>query len=247
MSEVSPSYEQFLQRVRSRELPTSPVARIRTLAKELAEGAYAGHWPLEIYAFRGDVAEATVTRYLEERWGETAPNFGLLTVTGYLSWNSSNTYLITKDAFALLDEAEPSNIFISYRRRDSSAFALLVLARLKMAGLSPFLDMSLVPGEDWQQGLKTRIQEYDYLVLLLGSESLNSAEVVKEIVWAVEAGVKIIPVWHGGFVFRPGFYNLPTSVETLLQSTHTIRVLEESAVGYNNAIVELLNRFGVTP
>jgi hypothetical protein len=33
----------------------------------------------------------------------------------------------------------------------------------------------------------------------------------------------------------------------MLRTTHTIRVLEESALGYNNAIVELLNRFGVTP
>lgn len=239
--------EPFMRKVRGREVPKSPVARIRALAKELAQGAYDGMWPLEIYAFRGAVAEGTVTHYLEERWGDQAPSFALLVVTGYLSWNSSNTYLITKQAFDLLDEAEPSNIFISYRRKDSSAFALLVLARLQLAGLSPFLDMSLVPGEDWQQGLKSRIQEYDYLVLLIGPDTLSSREVVKEIEWALEAGVKVIPVWHGGFSFRPGVYPLPVQIETLLQSTHTIRVLEESAVGYNNALVELLNRFGVMP
>lgn len=33
----------------------------------------------------------------------------------------------------------------------------------------------------------------------------------------------------------------------LLNTRHTIRVLEESALAYNNAIVELLNRFGITP
>jgi hypothetical protein len=36
-------------------------------------------------------------------------------------------------------------------------------------------------------------------------------------------------------------------VREALASRHTIRVLEESALAYNNAIIELLNRFGVTP
>lgn len=240
-------FETFLERVKERPLPKNPLGRIRTLAKELAEGAFEGCWSLEIYAFRGDVQEENVTRYLLERWNDENPSFGLLSIMGYLSWNSSNSYIITKESFALLDEAEPANIFISYRRKDSSAFALLILARLKEAGLAPFLDMSLVPGEDWQQGLKGRIQKYDYLVLLLGPETLTSSEVVKEIAWAVEAGVQVIPVWHSGFIYRPGIFNLPPEVDRLLQMTHTIRVLEESAVGYNNAIVEVLNRFGVTP
>lgn len=223
------------------------MGRIRTLARELAEGAYAGCWPLEIYAFRGELGEGGVTEYLEKRWENGNPGFGLLTVMKYLDWNGSNSYIITKNAFDLMNEAPPANIFISYRRKESSAFALLVLARLKSAGLSPFLDMSLVPGEEWQRGLKQRLQSNDYVTVLIGPDTLYSNEVVNELLWALEAGVTIIPIWHGGFVFKPGQYRLPAEIERVLQATHTIRVLEESAVGYNNALVELLNRFGVTP
>ena len=41
--------------------------------------------------------------------------------------------------------------------------------------------------------------------------------------------------------------SFPGSCKLVNTGAHTIRVLEESAVGYNNALVELLNRFGVTP
>jgi hypothetical protein len=239
--------EEFLAQVSTRDIPKHPMGRIRTLARELAEGAYAGCWPLEIYAFRGEVGEVGVTQYLDGRWGNENPSFALLAVMKYLEWNGSNSYVITKNAFDLMSEAPPADVFISYRRNESSAFALLVLARLKAAGLNPFLDMSLVPGEEWQRGLKRRIQSNDYVVVLIGPDTLNSGEVITELLWAVEAGVTIIPIWHGGFVFKSGAYKLPADINRVLQTTHTIRVLEESAVGYNNALVELLNRFGVTP
>lgn len=239
--------DEFLERVSARDIPKHPMGRIRLLAQELAEGAYEGVWPLELYAFRGDVADGGINQYLKERWNEENPSFALLTIMKYMEWNGSNSYIITKQAFDLLGEAQPADVFISYRRKESSAFALLVLARLKAAGLNPFLDMSLVPGEEWQRGLKLRIESNDYLIALIGPDTLSSREVVWEIESAVSAGVKIIPVWHGGFTFRPGVYALPAEVEQVLVTTHTIRVLEESAVGYNNAIVELLNRFGATP
>lgn len=239
--------DEFLNRLSARDIPKHPMGRIRALARELAEGAYEGVWPLEIYAFRGDVSDGGVTEYLERRWGGENPGFPLLAVMKFLEWNGNNGYLITKASFDLMGEAPPADIFISYRRKESSAFALLVLARLKEAGLTPFLDMSLIPGEEWQHGLKRRIQSNDYVVALIGPDTLNSGEVAAELLWAVEAGVTIIPIWHGGFVFRLGAYRLHPDVERVLQTTQTIRVLEESAVGYNNAIVELLNRFGMTP
>jgi hypothetical protein len=239
--------EEFLNRLSARELPKHPIGRIQALARELAEGAYAGVWPLEIYAFRGDVAESSVTQYLDQRWNNESPGFALLSVMNYLDWNGNNGYVITKQSFDLIGEAPPADVFISYRRKESSAFALLVLSRLKAAGLNPFLDMSLIPGEAWQQGLKSRIQSNDYLVALIGPGTLASSEVASELLWAVEADVTIIPVWHGGFAFSAGATLLDPEVERILRTTHTIRVLEESAIGYNNAIVELLNRFGVTP
>jgi hypothetical protein len=251
MSE-SNTFEQFMERVLARPLPQNPLSRVRTLARELAEGAVENHWGSAIYAFRGAVnetAEPKVAAYLTRRWGEGIPGLHLLISMGYLVWgDGDNSYHLQKAAFDLLEVVEPASIFISYKRSASSAFALLVLARLKMAGLEPFLDLALEAGEDWERGLKGRIQRYQYLIALLGPDTLKSEVVCQELTWALEAKAAIIPVWHGGFVYRADDWpELTLALHNALAKTHTIRVLEESALGYNNAIVELLNRFGVTP
>jgi len=249
--EKDPLYEQFLERILERPLPQNPMQRVRTLAKELAEGAAVGHWSMYLYTFRGALMgdQDHLLAYMTKRWNDNFPGFDLLMGNQYLQPYSPNsdTLVLTREAFELLDEAEPASIFVSYKRSESSAFALLVLARLKAEGLEPFLDLSLVPGEDWQKGLKERIQKYDHLIALLGKETLKSDVCIQEFTWALEAGVNIIPVWHNGFVYRSGEWNLPPAIDSALQNTHTIRVIEESALAYNNAIVELLNRFGVTP
>jgi hypothetical protein len=246
-------FEQFMKEVVSREVPSNPMSRIRTMAKELAEGAVHGHWSIYLYTFRGQLmdmeGQQELLTYLNRRWGEKHPPLDLLITNQYVQLlnGSSDTLTITREAFALLDEVEPANIFISYKRSESSAFALLVLARLKAAGLEPFLDLSLVPGEDWEKGLKERIQKYDHLIALIGKETLKSEVCIKELTWALEARLNLIPVWHNGFTYKSDAWTLPPAIDTALRQTHTIRVIEESALGYNNAIVELLNRFGVTP
>jgi hypothetical protein len=243
--------EQFMESVLARPLPQNPMARVRTMAKEMAEGAALGLWNIYLYTFRGQLTldQESLIGYLDKRWGENRPTLDLLITNQYMQAISANsdTYIITREAFDLLDEAEPASIFISYKRSESSAFALLVLARLKAEGLEPFLDLSLVPGEDWQRGLKERIQKFDAFILLLGKETLKSEVCIQEITWAMEAGLDIIPVWHNGFAYKSKDWELPSAIESALENTHTIRVIEESAIAYNNAIVELLNRFGVTP
>jgi hypothetical protein len=244
-------FEQFMQTVLQRPLPQNPMARVRTLAKELAEGATQGVWGVEISTFRGSPNEAPVQVYFKQRWEDKSPHIGILVSNGYLTYNPTSSqqgdWIITKAAFDLIEEVEQASIFISYKRSESSAFALLVLARLKMAGLEPFLDLSLVPGEDWEAGLKKRIEKFDYLIVILGKDTLKSEVCLKEIQWAIEAGLSIIPIWHNGFSYKTGEWDVSLKVDAALSKTHTIRVLEESALAYNNAIVELLNRFGVTP
>jgi hypothetical protein len=249
--EKNPAFEKFLARMLERPLPQNPMQRVRTLAKELAEGAASGLWSMYLYTFRGQLTgdQDNTLVYLEKRWKDDYPGLDLLMGNQYLERYKpdSDTLVISRAAFDLLDEAEPASIFISYKRSESSAFALLVLARLKAEGLNPFIDLSLVPGEDWQKGLKERIQGYDYLIAVLGKETLKSEVCIQELTWAMEAEVNILPVWHNNFVYRSSEWTLPPPIENLLQNTHTIRVIEESALAYNNAIVELLNRFGVTP
>lgn len=250
MTESVP-FASWLERVCQRPLPSNPILRVRTLAKELAEGAAENHWRIYLYTFRGELTtdQEELVAYLEQRWSGDAPGFDLLLTNQYVTPYSegSDTLVITRQAFDLLETAEPANIFISYKRSESSAFALLVLARLKQAGLEPFLDLALVPGEDWEKALRERIQRYQYLVALIGPETLKSNVCLKEITWAIESGLRIIPIWHNGFTYRPLEWSIPPEIDAVLQNTHTIRVLEESALAYNNAIVELLNRFGLTP
>lgn len=239
--------DEFVAKITQQPLPGHPMERVRILAKELAEGAVAGLWDVYIFTFRNEINDEAVDSYLQKRWNGEYPNLEILISNEYLK-KSGDTLYITREAFALLDEVESAKIFISYRRRESSAFALLVLARLKAAGLEAFVDLSLVPGEDWQKGLRERIQKYSYLIALMSKDTLNSEVVIEELVTAIDAGLTIIPIWHGGFVYTSGEWDkIPVKVDKLLSSTHTIRVLEESALAYNNAIVELLNRFGVTP
>ncbi len=190
--------------------------------------------------------------YVLVRWGKRYPDFSLLAANDYITYSQTpeGFYLsVNKAAFDLLESAEPSRIFISYRRAESSAFALLVLARLKEHGLDAFLDMSILPGEDWHADLKRKIESRDYFIVILGRESLRSRILVKEIQWAMQAHKSIIPIWHNAFVYRGEDWHedISPDLDTLLQHTHTIRVLEESALAYNDAIVQLLNRFGITP
>jgi len=192
-----------------------------------------------------------IAHYLHRRWEFEWPDIDLMVINGYLSAE----YELTKSAFDLARSFRSASVFISYRRVESSAFALLVLARLKLVGLEGFLDLAIQPGENWHAGIRERIQQYDSFVLLLGPTTLKSDIVKQEIQWAIEFGLDILPIWHSGFAYNADDWpELPPDVtrvlgsnHSILGSNHSIRVLDESALGYNNAIVELLNRYGVTP
>ncbi len=253
--------QDYITQVTQRAMPKNPMARVRTLAKELAEGATEELWGTTFsvyYGLEGDDQDKAFSNrsenldaYLVSRWQRTPPWFSLLEKNGYLAMTQQSRFGvdfdITKASFDLLEEVEPSTAFISYRRADSSAFALLVLARMKAEGLDAFLDLSITPGENWHTHIREQVQKRDYMILLLGQDTLSSEVVRQEIEWALEANATIIPIWHARFKYETNNWNLSPRVHHLLTNTHTIRVLEESALAYNNAIVELLNRFGVTP
>jgi hypothetical protein len=247
-------FEAWLENVCQRPLSTydTPMLQAKTLAKEIAEGAAEGFWKPKFLIDGGYQVHGNIAAFITRKWNlgiaQRSHWFEFLISNGYLVQHGKSALEITPLAIGLVNEPEPTSIFISYRRKDSSAFALLILKELKTAGLEAFLDLSLEPGEDWHKGLKERIQSYDYFILVLGKETLESEVVLDEIAWAIEAGLTIIPVWHGGFAYQAGDWGtIPANIDRLLHNTHAIRVREESALDYNTAIVELLNRFGVTP
>jgi hypothetical protein len=253
--------QDYITQVTQRAMPKSPMARVRLLAKELAEGATEELWGTTFsiyYQTEGENVDKVFSnrsenldQYLVARWQRMPPWFALLEKNGYLVMSTQSRFGvdfdIAKASFDLLEEVGESTAFISYRRADSSAFALLVLARMKAEGLDAFLDLSITPGDNWHTHIKEQVQKRDYMILVLGQDTLTSEVVKQEIEWALEAGATLIPIWHNRFKYESNQWNLSARVHNALSNTHTIRVLEESALAYNNAIVELLNRFGVTP
>jgi hypothetical protein len=279
---MSAELDQYLALLAGRPLPQQPLARVRALAREIAEGALRRLWTstinmvpvqyatidessqLVLSADHGNGGETdavslipgdlTLQSYWARRWGtyKGAPALDLLVTNGYLvPGNSSRFHIeftITKAAYDLIDEAEAAQVFVSYRRRESSAFALLVLARLKAAGIHAYVDLAMSPGDNYLDHLRQQIFSRDYFIILLGPTTLESPEVLQELIWANEAGATLIPIWHNGFKY-PSRKDvpIPPELDQALRTTHTIRVLEESALGYNTAMVELLNRFGISP
>ncbi|MBK8031224.1 MAG: TIR domain-containing protein [Chloroflexi bacterium] len=242
----------FLEQVLQRSLPLDPIARIRILAKELAEGAVNELWYPTIISYdetgtKLDIQSQDLKSYFEKRWYKTQPSFSLLLRYGYLD-ERANAIRLTKQAFDLLEEIEPAKVFVSYSRTVSSAFALLIAAQLKNHGINAFVDMSIQPGDDWHAHLKEQVEKREYFVLLLGGkQSVESPYVQGEIKWALQSNSVIIPIWHNRFEYKSGDFDVSPEIDNLLSMKQAIPVLSESASGYNTALVQLLNRFGITP
>ena len=242
--------EKFLEERSKIPIPSGDAPRIRLLAKELALGVHKNLWNrnLEIRRNSGS-ADNNLQTYIVRRWQYDDFNPVLEPLQGH--WyveRGRQDFKLTHAAFDLLDETVPYNIFISYKRSESSALALLVNHRLKDSSLVPFVDMALVAGGNWHADLEERIKDCDFFIALLGEDTLSSPMTVKEISWALDAKRTIILIWHSGFdIDSEKWAVVPADVMNVIQQTNAIRVTDESASGYNTAIVELLNRFGITP
>lgn len=248
--------KKFIEERSKIPIPSGDVAWVKLLAKELALGVNRNLWSSMYLVMlfgdgRAQIEDRNFERYLHSRWStaDVSHLSNLLLRQGYLTRKDGSNWLTPSEkAYELLDESEPYNVFISYRRLDSSALALLVLARLKELSLVPFVDMALEAGGNWHADLEAKIRENDYFIILLGKDTLESDMTVKEIEWAIQYERTIIPVWHSGFkIDDEKWTNIARRVKGAIQQTNAIRVTDESASGYNTAIVELLNRFGITP
>lgn len=196
----------------------------------------------------GEVVERTID----------APTFGMLKAYGYIEEiskgesNLTETFYsiwrdkpkrITQKSFELLENPVlPPKIFISYRRLESSAFALFIEARLSLAdaNIGIFIDKQIRVGDGWHGTLESAIKSSEIFIILIGTTSLDSPWVQQEIKWAQEANCRIIPIWHNGA-------NPTTNMVAGLKhpnETQGITVKEESALDYELAMVQLLNGLG---
>ena len=227
--------------------PDDTIERVHELARDLAYGAAHGLWHSRIQwqvLLNPEISHIAkvFTENLTTKWYKKYPSEFLLLSFGYFSAlndeSGRSTYLLTEKAFALLQKpTAPPDIFISYRRSESSAFGLLVEARLRLAvNPNPFVDKNLTAGEEWNRELEEKIRHSRYFVLLVGKTTLQSPYVLQELEWAVDAGCRIISIWHG--------CKMDSTAPDVLQSRHALTVDAESAFGYEIAVNQLLNSMG---
>ena len=182
--------EKFLEERSKIRIPGGDVAWIEMLAQDLALGVMRGLWDRRVW--HSDSPVPNLIKFLHSRW----PTLSKLRERGrlqevlrafgyYEEFDSRQESRLTQAAFDLLQRLPPYNVFISYRRKDSSALALLVSHRLQHINLIPFVDMALKAGGNWHADLEERIKDCDYFIILLGKETLSSSMTVKEIKWAL--------------------------------------------------------------
>ncbi len=228
--------------------PTEVLEKVRAFARDLAYGAATGLWHSQIrwqQLFYRDISNTSVVfaQYLGPKWGTDFPSEYLLLSFGYFKEYGIeagySVYLLTDRAFQLLERpSRAPDVFISYRRSESSAFGLLIEARLRLAGNpNPFIDKNLVPGEEWNAQLKLQIQKSRFVIALIGKTTLESPYVIQEIEWALESNCTLISILHNGF-------GLDDSAPEILKNRHAITVTTENALGYETAVNQLLNSLG---
>jgi hypothetical protein len=228
------------------------IDRVHEFARDLAYGVANGWWEPHFnvtyyggggkdwYAGRPTPEGMEIFDQLtEKKWGKLIPSENVMVTFGYFERESSEVFNLTHKAFTLLEKPHrPPNIFISYKRDQSSAFGLLIEARLRIAGNpNPFIDKNIVAGEEWDKRLEESIKNSRYFVCLIGTRTLESPIVHQEIAWAEQYGCVIISIWHGGA-------KIDAATPPGLAKRHAIVVSGESAREYENAVNELLNSLG---
>ncbi len=238
------------------ELPTDPVDRIHRLARDLAWGALNNLWDAQLETRRGAIVAARNVRggilseYLH-RWGDMLPSTTLLGAFGYMTEDTAQSASgatitvgsLTMAAFALLKHpARTPEVYISYHPAQSSALALLLLARLQITGVkNPYVDMNRNPGDALHMEQEARVRGSDFVVCLLAPGTLDSDYVQAEVHWGLDSeGTNVIPVWHNRFAPQ---HDYPQA----LALRNAIRVEEENATAYNDAIIRVINRVGYAP
>lgn len=231
--------------------PEDVIERVHAFARDLAYGVVVGLWPprlsvpvratgTESWSGVGLFGDDNLDKLVKKKWGNKPPSIFLLQAYGYLVGFDTARYTLTQEAFELLDKpAEVPRVFISYRRSESSALALLIEARLKMVGNHAiFIDKNIPAGAKWHGELETTIRNVQVFICLIGPTTLDSDMVRKEIAWAEEADRKIISVWHPGCAF-----NAETDPPILGERNH-ILITGESAQEYEAAVNQVLNSLG---
>jgi internalin A len=166
-------------------------------------------------------------RDLQDAFRQDAQRVKTLSETG-----KSTVNLIPIESFALFNptvmkEDKPLKIFISYSKHDRENFLVPMLRYLKPLARGGLIetwdDSKILPGEEWDDKIKTEIDNADVIFLLVSVNSLNT-----DYIWSVEieaamrrheqGTARVIPIilskcrWeqkdrNGDYIFPPAKLN----------------------------------------
>ncbi|MGF1536296.1 MAG: TIR domain-containing protein [Elainellaceae cyanobacterium] len=90
-----------------------------------------------------------------------------------------------------------TDVFISYGRADSKAFAAKLEQYLLAAGLRVWVDFNDIPsGVDYQKQIDAGIDRADNFIFVISPHSVNSVYCLKEIEHALKRNKRIVPLLH---------------------------------------------------
>jgi hypothetical protein len=235
-----------------------------------------GSWRADFWGW-GDDQRTENQRKFVVKWcdeGVRKPDYKLLISLGYLTFlrdyvserqafpgnpqanitvkTESVYYILSQKAFDLLKRpAETPDIFISYRRSDASPLALLIEARLRMAGADEqkiFVDRSIPGGAEWFAMIQDRAKRGGYVICIVGPTTFEGDSFVKnEIRWANEASATIIPIYHNGWTRAQCEAQLKddSDVWNILTSRHDEQIYgDSSALKYESLVNFVLSSVG---
>ncbi len=238
----------------ARVVPESEDARLREFATDIAIGESLGAWEKTIHLIRNQVGdeilrwttEGAIGNYeiwqmLMSKWtAVNLPDYQEIYNYGYFISLSGEKFNLSTMALEL--PTYYADIFISYKRSESSAFALLMESRIKQdTDSTPFLDKELDAGDKWHAKLEEKIAACEIFICLLAPGTLISSQVRREIDLAIAEYEKkrcqIIPVWHKGYD-----KNKSGMLDKISDKFQAIVVKEESTAGYDFAVSEISYR-----
>ena len=243
--------------------PDARYERLREFATDLAVGYDEGAWgvklwlePLDDRSLRWQILDAEEDQLLDlpmEKWRAPPPDITGLRSVGYVEAVDKErkdpffgAFLLTEKCLALArrNAGNAMRVFISYRRDESSALALLLHDRIgQFANARPYLDKELEPGEEWHGALEEKVRGAGAFICLLGEKTLSSRSVRREMEWALDSqeNKMIIPVWQPRFAGGQG--EAPALLKAI-QQFQAVVIQNEGALELEAGLNQILNRLG---
>jgi len=155
-----------------------------------------------------------------------------------------NDFVLTEKAYNLLERPiVPPSVFIAYGTKESSAFGLACEYRLRSENIPVFIDRSIMPGEVWDPHLEETIKNSKVMVCLLAKTTIKRSDYIrKEIGLARDNGLRFIPIWQVGFNLND---DCTDELRPYVGANQAIKVTDENAASYHNAIEALVNALGI--